>query len=78
MEKKLKLLQDIASEFSVNWNSFAFQQRMINNTAAREVGRLSVLLLMMVMNNFYFLLNDMSTTTPLQHYSLCLIWCETI
>ncbi|KAL8128599.1 hypothetical protein V2J09_017754 [Rumex salicifolius] len=36
MEKKLKLLQNIASEFSVNWDSFAFEDRIIINAATIE------------------------------------------
>lgn len=33
MEKRLQLLRDIASEFSIKWDSRGFEQRMANPSA---------------------------------------------
>lgn len=42
MEKKIKLLHDIALEFSIKWDSRGFKIRMANPSASPQVGPLLI------------------------------------
>lgn len=39
MEKRLQLLRDIASEFSIKWDSGGFEKRMANPPAFVQASR---------------------------------------
>ena len=42
-EKKIELMQEIALEFSIHWDSRGFEERMSNPSAAEQVFFLSLL-----------------------------------